>query len=80
MWKEEPTAITAPNGGDLGLPEELAGLELDPDKLEDIQGDDETAVERIIIVYPKEREQELARLVGLEKIKKVVYHIDEIWL
>lgn len=79
VWRDEPQATTFDGGTETGnLPEELAGLDLDADPLENLQGDDETAVERIIIVYPKEREQELAQLVGLEKIEKVVYHIDEI--
>lgn len=40
---------------------------------------DETPMERIIIVYPKEKEQFLADFLGLEKIDKVVYKIEEIF-
>ena len=61
------------------LPEELQGLDLTPNSLPKIQGTDETLMERIIITYPKEREQFLADFLGLEKIEKVVYKIEEIF-
>ena len=35
-------------------------------------------MERVIIVYPKDRAAELAQLIGLGAIDKVVYNIDEI--
>lgn len=64
---------------DGSLPSELQNLDLTPDQLPKIQGDDETAMERIIIVFPKDRTQEVANLVGLPSIDKVVYQIDEIF-
>lgn len=64
--------------GQFDLPEELDGLDLTPDELTKIEGDDETALERVIIVYPKEREHEIAGLLGIEKVEKVVYKIEEI--
>lgn len=60
------------------LPPELQGKELDPDELPDIQGDDETLKERIIIVYNKEDEDYLAALIGVKKLYKVVYNLDEL--
>lgn len=60
------------------LPPELQGLDLDPNNLPKIQGTDETPFERIIIVYPKERKNELLGLLGMADINKVVYHLDEI--
>lgn len=60
------------------LPPELQGVDLNPDYLPKINGNDETARERIIIVYPKERASEVAQLVGLGSIDKVVYSIDEL--
>lgn len=60
------------------LPPELQGTDITPDDLPKIEGDNETAMERIIIVYPKERAEEVAKLVGLERIDKVVYNIDEL--
>lgn len=35
-------------------------------------------MERIIIVFPKSRSEEVAQLVGLPSIDKVVYNIDEL--
>ena len=60
------------------LPEELQGVDLTPDDLPDIQGDDETEKQRIIIVYSKEHEDYLAALIGVDKIDKVVYNLDEL--
>lgn len=62
------------------LPPELQGQDIDPDDLPKIQGDNETAMERIIIVYPKDRAEQLAQHLGLEEINKVVYNIDELSL
>lgn len=64
--------------GDNNLPDELQGVDLNPEELEKLQGDDETAKERIIIVYNKEVEEELAALLGLKEIDKVVYDFDEL--
>lgn len=60
------------------LPPELQGQNLTPDDLPKIEGNNEVAMERIIIVYPKERTQEIAALVGLDAIDKVVYNINEL--
>lgn len=60
------------------LPPELQGLDLTPDKLPEIKGSDETAKERVIIVYPKERLQEVLNLLGLTALEKVVYRLEEI--
>ena len=60
------------------LPQELQGLDLNPDDLPKIQGDDNTAMERIIINYTKERLYDLLALLGMEKIDKVVYRLEEI--
>lgn len=59
------------------LPVELIGADLNPDNLPKIEGDDQTAVERIIIVYPKERKQELCALLGIQDINKIIYNISE---
>lgn len=65
------------NGEDV-LPDELKGKDLDPDELPDIQGDDETVKERIIIVYNKDDEDYLAALIGVKKIEKVIYNLEEL--
>lgn len=60
------------------LPPELQGADINPDVLPKIEGSDETAMERVIIVYPKERLQEFAQLLGMPSIDKVVYRLEEI--
>lgn len=60
------------------LPPELQGVDINPDTLPKIEGSDETAMERIIITYPKERLPELLQLLGMPSIDKVVYRLEEI--
>lgn len=60
------------------LPVELRGVDLTPNELPKIQGDDQTAMDRVIIVYPKNKEQDMANILGLPSIDKVVYRIEEI--
>lgn len=60
------------------LPPELQGKDINPDDLPKIEGSNETAMERIIIVYPKEKAAELAALLGLGGIEKVVYSFAEL--
>lgn len=60
------------------LPPELQGIDLNPNNLPKIEGSDEVANERIIIVFPKERMQELANMLGMPSIDKAVYRLDEI--
>lgn len=60
------------------LPVELQGLDVTPAGLPTIQGSDETAMERVIIVYPKDKVQQLCNMLGLASIDKVVYRIEEI--
>ena len=59
------------------LPPELQGQDINPDDPPKILRDNETAMERVIIVYQKDRMEELAQRIGLEEINKVVYSIDE---
>lgn len=60
------------------LPPELQGQDLSADELPKIVGTDEVAMERVIIVYPKEREDDIAKMIGVEKVEKVVYSINEL--
>ena len=84
VWTPTPETWQGNNNGGGGgfnggaLPPELEGQDITPDELPKLQGDDETEMERVIIVYPKERAGELAELLGLENIEKVVYNIDEL--
>lgn len=71
--EDDGTGVSSDN-----LPPELQGLDLNPADLPKLQGDDNTAMDRIIITYPKERLPELLALLGMTSIDKVVYRIDEI--
>lgn len=75
VWNPEKAKADAGVGG--SLPAELNGVDLTPDDLPKIQGEDTTAMERIIICYRKDQEEALAGLLGLESIDKVVYNFDE---
>lgn len=71
--EDDPTAMFQD-----ALPEELRGLDVTPACLPKIQGTDETAMERVIIVFPKEKAELLCELLGMASIDKVVYRIEEI--
>lgn len=60
------------------LPIELQGKDLTPDDLPKIEGDDKTAMERIIISFKSEERDYLAALLGLASIDKVLYSVDEL--
>lgn len=60
------------------LPTELQGVDLEPDELPKLKGDDECAMERIILVYKKEDAVKVAKLLGIEAVNKVIYNLDEI--
>lgn len=60
------------------LPEEIAGENLTPDKLEEIRGDDTTATERVVITYMPEQKAEVEQILGME-INKIVYDAKEIF-
>ena len=49
-----------------------------PERLDkEIVGEDNTPMQRVIICYRPEQEEELAKLLLLERIEKVVYEFDE---
>lgn len=66
------------NDGDNGLPEELQGLDLTPDELPKIEGSDETALDRVIIVYRKESKDDVCKMLGVKQLEKVVYTFEEL--
>lgn len=71
-------------GNDTGggnLPPELQGQDLLPDDLEKLQGDDRTAMQRVILCYKEDEVQALADLLGIttdDLQKKVVYRMSEL--
>ena len=60
------------------LPPELQGQDLMPDTLEKIQGEDRTAMQRVIICYYEKDTEKVAKMLGIEKIDKVLYHLEEL--
>lgn len=73
---EENKQPAGQTGG--GLPPELQGLDIAPEQLEKIVGDDEVLKKRIIIVYDPNDEQDVAKMIGVESIEKVVYNFNEL--
>ena len=76
VWQPQQLDNTSSNDDVFNLPEELDGVDINPDDLPKIEGDDETPMKRILIVYKPEEEEMLAALLGLEKIDKVVYNYE----
>lgn len=63
------------------LPPELQGVNLTPDKLEKIKGDDERPNDYIIITYLPEDKEKLVELLGIKPenyTDKICYTLDEI--
>jgi hypothetical protein len=58
-------------------PEELNGIDLEPDELAALRGDDETPCGRVIIVFPHDQYPVLEKLLGI-KISKTVYRLEEL--
>lgn len=60
------------------LPEELKDIKLKPEKLEEVISTFKPERERIIITFPETKADEVAKLLGLKEILKVVYTYEEI--
>ena len=77
-----PDFGTAENtGSNNNLPPELNGVNLMPEGLGKLQGDDKTAMQRVIICYKEDEVEAVAKLLGLnieDLQKKVVYRLDEL--
>ena len=73
-----PDFGSAEQTGGGNLPPELEGQDLMPDELEKINGEDRTAMQRVIICYYEKDAEKLAGMLGLENIEKVVYKFDEL--
>lgn len=79
QWKAgtPPPTISAGDGG--GIPEELQGLDINPDKMEPLVGDDETEKERIIVTFKESERGKVCELFGVENLtSKVVWRLEEI--
>lgn len=81
QWKPE-NAIQpeeSPGINPEALPEELQGVEMAPDKLENIVGDDETAMERVIITFRESEVEAVERLLGVKDVtSRVVWRLEDI--
>lgn len=78
VWQPKQIEGTASPDDVFNLPPELDGVDINPDDLPKIEGDDETEYQRIILVYKPEEAEKLAALLGIEKVDKVVYKIEEL--
>ena len=63
---------------DFGFIPELNGRDLSPEELPKIEGNTEVAMDRVIIVYPKDRKDEISALLGVETIDRIIYNIDDL--
>lgn len=77
VWQPQQIEGTTSPDDVFNLPPELDGVDINPDDLPKIEGDDDVPMKRILIVYKPEEEELLAALLGLEKIDKVVYKYNE---
>ena len=79
---EDPDQGTGEGGGGIdaaALPPELQDMDMTPDKLESIVGDDETAMERVIITYRGDEAGRVAELLGVPDItSRVVWRLEDI--
>lgn len=74
-WREQ----AAPTLDLDGLPDELQGLDINPDELEKLVGDDETARARVIITYREEDRWRLEEVFGIRDItSKVLWMLEDI--
>ncbi len=78
VWQPQQIEGAASPDDVFNLPPELDGVDINPDELPKIEGDDETEYQRIILVYKPEEAEKLAALLGIEKVDKVVYKIEEL--
>lgn len=73
-WPERPVGFS----GEDNLPAELLGVDLAPDELPQIVGDDKTDMLRVIIVFSEAQQEAVKKMLGLTKLGKVVYAFSEL--
>lgn len=74
MQLEQSSGITQE-----ALPEELQGTDIAPDRLEPLVGDDETAMERVIITFRGDEVEAVERLLGVKDVtSRVVWRLEDI--
>ena len=60
------------------LPEELKDTKLTPEVFEEVVGSFKPLRERVIITFPEDKKEEMANILGLPHIDKIVYTIEEL--
>lgn len=77
-WFQEKE-VQDENGDENNLPEELQGVDINPDKLEKIVGDDGVEYQRIIVTYEEGEEAMVDTLFCVKGItQKIIWTLDEI--
>lgn len=59
------------------LPPELQGLDLNPSELPEMESQQDCKTQRVIITFLPENEPKIAKILGLNKIEKIVYRLEE---
>ena len=57
---------------------EWDNIDYAPTPLEDYEGGFDTLKQRVIIVYDNEQKESVAKMLGLDDIKKIIYIFDEL--
>ena len=81
QWKPENAVQPEQSPGipQEALPEELQGTDIAPDRLEPLVGDDETAMERVIITFRGDEVEAVERLLGVKDVtSRVVWRLEDI--
>lgn len=60
------------------LPEELKDTKLTPEVFNEVVGSFKPLRERVIITFPEDRKQDMANILGLPELAKIVYTIEEL--
>lgn len=77
-WDVHPEEWDVKTEQDGGIPLELQGEDLLPDALDNVQGEDRTEMQRVILVYYPDQEERVKEMLHLESIDKVVYNVSEL--
>lgn len=60
------------------LPEELKDTKLTPEVFNEVVGSFKPLRERVIITFPEDKKSEMANILGLSELSKIVYTIEEL--
>ena len=77
-WDDLPLGEWGVPAWQSGLPEELDGLDLSPDKLAEQESTGDEGMQRVIISYTDEEADQVAALLGVDKLDKIVYDIKDL--